>query len=154
MSKSVYTNPADSYSPQNNSHHRKEKSIYQDESGNQNRLIGKSVREVEEAYHDKKTHKDGFDNRKYLLNNSRQFLYRIELLKRKNRPNNCITRSCYPQQIIQFQSSVGEGESRNEVSRHSYFSRNQKRPYHNQEIEGYTDESKEKFVTTHKRKYR
>lgn len=58
MSESVYPNPANSYSPEYNSYHRKKESVYQDESRNQYGLVGESVCEIDETYHDKETHED------------------------------------------------------------------------------------------------
>lgn len=58
MSKSVHSNPSDTYSPQDNTTHREEKSIYQDKSWNQNRLIRKSIGQIEETNHDKERDKN------------------------------------------------------------------------------------------------
>lgn len=84
--------PSDSEPFKNDSNHRKNESINQDQTGNENRFIGKSIRQIQKADYEKKADKNGFDNRKDFLNNPDIAIDRIESLKRENDKHDEIAR--------------------------------------------------------------
>lgn len=58
MRKSVHSHPAYDDTLENNSCHRKEKCVDEDETRYEDSFIRKAIGQIEEANHDKETHKD------------------------------------------------------------------------------------------------
>ncbi len=56
--KSIHSHPTYDDALEDNSCHRKQKRIDEDEAGYQYGLIRESIRQIKEANHDKETHKD------------------------------------------------------------------------------------------------
>lgn len=152
--KSIHTNPANDNTLEDNTCHRYEKCIYQDQSRNENSFIGKSVREIEESDHDKKTHKDGFYYHKYFLDDPGDFFDSIELLKRKYHSYDTITYHSKTYEVGEVDSSVWELYAGDQISRDTDLTSYEKCSYDYQELKGDSYQSKKEHMTTHKRKYR
>lgn len=99
MSKTVYPNPPYAYSLEDNTSERKQKCIDEDETGDQNRFIRETIREIEYTDHDEKTHKHRFHNRENFFDDAHDSLYSVEFLKSKDGTDDTVAHESYSEQI-------------------------------------------------------
>lgn len=151
MDEAVHPYPTNDDTLQNNTCHRKKKRINQNQARNQNRFIGETIGEIEKSYHDKKSHKDGFNDSKYFFDNAHNPLNGIDLLKRKDHTDNSVAGCCESNEIGEIDGTIGKLDTRYQVCRDTYLTGNEKCSYDEEELQGYSDESEKKLMSTHKR---
>ncbi len=122
MSKSIHAYPADDDTLEDYPTHGKEEGIDEDQTGDQDRLIRESIGEVEEPYHDKKSDKNGFDNRKYFFDDAHNSLNGIDLLKRKNDTNDSVAGCRESNEIGEVDRTIRKLDTRYQVCRYTYLS--------------------------------
>jgi hypothetical protein len=147
--KTIHPHPTYDDALENNSYHRKQKCVDENETWYKNSLVRKTIGQIEETNHDKETNKDRFDNRKYFFDDAGESLYGIEFLKSKNNADDSITHTGKSEEIGEIYRTIWELNTRDEVCCDTYLTRNQKSSYDDEEFERETDESEKELVTTH-----
>lgn len=151
MRKTIHPHPTYDDTFENNPCHRKEKRIDENQSRYEDSFIREAIGQVEETNHNKKTHKNRFDNRKYFFDDASESLYGVEFLKSKNNSDDSITHNGKSEEIGENYRTIWELNTRDEVCCNTYLTRNQKRSYDDEKFERETDESEKELVTTHRK---
>ena len=149
--KSMETDPAQDDTLEDNAYKGKQESIDYDQSWYQNSIIGKAIGQIEDTDHDKKTHKHRFHDGKNLLDDADRSLDSVEFLKCENNTDDSIARQGESDEIISFERTTRQMNTRNQISRDTDMSCDQKCPYHEKHLERYADESEDEFVFAHEK---
>jgi hypothetical protein len=134
MTKTIHSRPAYDDAFKNDTYHRKEKCVDEDETRYENSFIRETIRQIEKTNHDKKTDKNRFDNRKYFFDDTDESLDGVELLKCKNDSDNSVARRRQSHEIRKVYRTIRKLNTRDKVSRHTDFTRYQKCSYDDEEL--------------------
>jgi len=132
--KTIHSRPAYDDAFENDPYHRKEKCVDEDETRYEDSFIRETIRQIEKAYHDKKAHKNRFDNRKYFFDDTYESLDSVEFLKCKNDSDNSVARRRKSHEIRKAYGTIWKLNTRDKVGCHPDFTRYQKCSYDDEEL--------------------